>query len=121
MGIDFSSLMLAKKYTDLAQLGLVSITVEGTNIILTRNDGSKAIVNVPTPKDGISITDVKVKNNILTCIMSDGTTIEAGEIVIDSSGLKLDNYYTKKDSDELYLKKSDIELITSDEIKAMFI
>ena len=121
MGIDFSSLMLAKKYTDLAQLGLVSITVEGTNIILTRDDGSKAIVNVPTPKDGISITDVKVKNNILTCIMSDGTTINAGEIKIDSSELKLDNYYTKTDSDELYINKNDIESITSDEIKAMFI
>ena len=53
--------------------------------------------------------------------MSDGTTIEAGEIVIDSSELKLDNYYTKTDSDELYINKNDIESITSDEIKAMFI
>ena len=52
--------------------------------------------------------------------MSDGTTINAGEITIDSSKLNLDNYYTKNKSDELYIRKDDIEAITSDEIKALF-
>ena len=118
VGIDILTLSKAKKYTDLAQLGLVSIEVDGTNIILTKEDGSKAVVVVPTPNDGISIENVKVENNQIVCTMSDGTIINAGEIKVDSSSLELDNYYTKKDSDELYLSKTDFA--TSDDIEKLF-
>ena len=52
--------------------------------------------------------------------MSDGTTINAGEITIDSSKLKLDNYYTKTDSDELCIHKNDMEIVSSDDIKDLF-
>ena len=99
--------------------------VEGTTVYFTIAETEEEVsVTLPTPlpgKDGISIVDVDVnKDNQLICTMSDGRTIVAGEITIDSSKLNLDNYYNKNQSDELYLHKDDIEAITSDEIKALF-
>ena len=47
------ALKKAKSYTDLAQLGLVSVSVSGMNIILKRTDGYTTTVVVPTTKDGV--------------------------------------------------------------------
>ena len=75
------ALKKAKSYTDLAQLGLVSISVSGMNIILKRTDGSTATVVVPKPSDGISITNVSVNaSKELVITYSDGTTEIAGVI-----------------------------------------
>ena len=75
------ALKKAKSYTDLAQLGLVSISVSGMNIILERTDGSTATVVVPKPSDGISITNVSVNaSKELVITYSDGTTEIAGVI-----------------------------------------
>ena len=69
------ALKKSKTYTDLAQLGLVSISVSGMNIILERTDGSTATVVVPKPSDGISITNVSVNaSKELVITYSDGTT-----------------------------------------------
>lgn len=44
-------------------------------------------MNIPLPQDGISITKVEInKSNHLICFMSDGTTIDAGELP-DNGGL----------------------------------
>lgn len=75
------ALKKSKNYTDLAQLGLVSISVSGMNIILKRTDGSTATVVVPKPSDGISITNVSVNTSKeLVITYSDGTTEIAGVI-----------------------------------------
>ena len=75
------ALKKSKTYTDLAQLGLVSISVSGMNIILERTDGSTATVVVPKPSDGISITNVSVNaSKELVITYSDGTTEIAGVI-----------------------------------------
>ena len=75
------ALKKAKSYTDLAQLGLVSISVSGMNIILKRTDGSTATVVVPKPSDGISITNVSVNaSKELVITYSDGTTEIAGVV-----------------------------------------
>ena len=75
------ALKKSKTYTDLAQLGLVSISVSGMNIILKRTDGSTATVVVPKPSDGISITNVSVNaSKELVITYSDGTTEIAGVV-----------------------------------------
>ena len=125
MATDITSMILSKGYTNQIALGIGNMRVEGTTVYFTiAETGEEVSVTLPTPepgKDGISIVDVDVnKNNQLICTMSDGSTINAGKITIDSSKLNLDNYYTKNKSDELYIRKDDIEAITSDEIKALF-
>lgn len=86
--MDITTLALSKGYTDLAALGLSNIRVEGTKVIFTlKETGEEAIVTVPTPKDGISVTDVKVNNNNhLICTMSNGEIIDAGEIKVSGGG-----------------------------------
>lgn len=125
MAIDITSMILAKGYANQIALGIGNMRVEGTTVYFTiAETGEEVSVKLPTPelgKDGISIVDVNVnKNNQLICTMSDGSTIVAGEITIDSSKLNLDNYYNKNQSDELYIQKDDIEAISSEEIKALF-
>ena len=125
MSLSIFTLASGKSYSNQMALGIGNMRVEGTTVYFTIAETEEEVsVTLPTPlpgKDGISIADVDVnKNNQLICTMSDGSTIVAGEITIDSSKLNLDNYYNKNQSDELYLHKDDIEAITSDEIKALF-
>ena len=125
MATDITSMILSKGYTNQIALGIGNMRVEGTTVYFTiAETGEEVSVTLPTPspgKDGISIVNVDVnKNNHIICTMSDGTTINAGEITIDSSKLKLDNYYTKTDSDELYIHKNDMEIVSSDDIKDLF-
>ena len=125
MSLSIFTLASGKSYSNQMALGIGNMRVEGTTVYFTIAETEEEVsVTLPTPlpgKDGISIVDVDVnKNNQLICTMSDGSTIVAGEITIDSSKLNLDNYYNKNQSDELYLHKDDIEAITSDEIKALF-
>lgn len=74
------ALKQAKAYTDLAQLGLTSITVSGTDIILTRTDGSTAIVSVPVPK-AVSIEEIELnENKEIVITLTDGTIQNLGVI-----------------------------------------
>lgn len=125
MSLNIITLASGKSYSNQTALGIGNMRVEGTTVYFTiAETGEEVSVTLPNPapgKDGISIVDVNVnKNNQLICTMSDGSTIVAGEITIDSSKLNLDDYYKKEQSDELYIRKEDIEAITSEEIKALF-
>lgn len=74
------ALKKAREYTDLAQLGLTSITVNGLDIILTRTDGSTAVISVPIP-DPVSIEVVELnKNKEIVITLTDGTTKNLGII-----------------------------------------
>lgn len=51
------------------------------------NDGSSANWQIPLPQDGLSITSVQIdENNHLICTMSDGSTIDAGELPAGTGG-----------------------------------
>lgn len=50
--MDVVTLSQSKGYTNLVALGLSDVTVEGTTIKFTLNDGETASVTLPTPKDG---------------------------------------------------------------------
>ena len=88
----------------------------------TLDDGTvkTTLLNVMNGEQGVSVIDADVDKNILTLKLSNGDIINAGEIKIDSSGLELDNYYTKTDSDELYIRKNDMEIVSSEDIKDLF-
>lgn len=74
--------LLNKKIKGLTS-GVKSASVQGHSIIFELNDGSTQTMTFDQPADGISITDVNVNvnaDNHLICTMSDGTSIDAGEI-----------------------------------------
>lgn len=72
--------LLNKKIKGLAS-GVKSASVQGHSIIFELNDGSTQTMTFDQPADGISITDVDINaDKHLICTMSDGTTIDAGEI-----------------------------------------
>lgn len=72
--------LLNKKIKGLTS-GVKSASVQGHSIIFELNDGSTQTMTFNQPVDGVSITDVDVDiNNHLICTMSDGASIDAGEI-----------------------------------------
>ena len=72
--------LLNKKIKGLTS-GIQGASISGTTITFTMADGTKETMTFPTPADGISITDIEVNTNKhLICTMSDGTSIDAGEI-----------------------------------------
>lgn len=97
--MDITTLSLAKKYANKVAAGITAARVEGSSIILTLTDGTEAICQLPTPKDGISVIDLSIDTDgSLLCHMSDGSTIDAGKVpTIDPD---LTNYYTKNEIDK---------------------
>ena len=136
MGLNILTLGSSKTYTKETALGggaIVGKNVQiskiepiiGGNCITfsyTLDDGTvkTTLLNVMNGEQGVSVIDADVDKNILTLKLSNGDIINAGEIKIDSSGLELDNYYTKTDSDELYIRKNDMEIVSSEDIKDLF-
>lgn len=61
--------------------GIKSFAINGLNLIINTNDGKQLTMTFPKPADGISVTKVEIDaNSHLICTMSDGSTIDAGEI-----------------------------------------
>lgn len=72
--------LLNKKIKGLIS-GIQGVSISGTTITFTMADGTKEVMTFPVPADGVSIIDVDVDTNKhLICTMSDGTSIDAGEI-----------------------------------------
>lgn len=72
--------LLNKKIKGLIS-GIQGVSISGTTITFTMADGTKEVMTFPVPADGVSTTDIDVDtNNHLICTMSNGTTIDAGEI-----------------------------------------
>ena len=79
--MDIITLSLAKKYTNKVAAGITAARIEGSSIILTLTDGTEAVCQLPTPKDGISVIDLSIDTDgSLLCHMSDGSTIDAGKV-----------------------------------------
>lgn len=98
--MDIITLSLAKNYANKIAAGITAARVEGSSIILTLVDGTEAVCQLPTPKDGISVIDLSIDvDGSLLCHMSDGTTIDAGYVpTVDPD---LTNYYTKEEIDNV--------------------
>ena len=75
MNGDDAYVLLLKKIKGILS-GVSSVTVNGTTLDFVFTDGTSQSMTFPTPKDGLSITDVDVNaDNTLTCTLSDGSTV----------------------------------------------
>lgn len=74
--MDIITYALSKKIAEHAVSGIQSMSIEGQNLIINTKDSGVLTMTFPTPKDGLSITDVDVNaDNTLTCTLSDGSTV----------------------------------------------
>lgn len=72
---------LLNKKIKSAVTGIDSCQVVGTSLIFNFTDGTSQTMTFPSPKDGISITDVSIdKTNHLIITLSDNKNIDAGLI-----------------------------------------
>ena len=72
--------ILSKKINGILS-GVKSTEVQGSSLIFNFTDGTSQTMTFPTPKDGVSITDVEVDaNKHLIVTLSNNTTVDAGLI-----------------------------------------
>ena len=99
--MDIVTYALCKKIASSAVSGIKDLRVEDTTLYIETNDGQILEMVFPTPKDGVSITDIDINNNKhLICTMSDGTTIDAGEVPMYIPQVGVD-YFTEEDKEEM--------------------
>ena len=79
--MDIISYALCKKIAAHAVSGVQSMSVEGQNLIINTKDSGVLTMTFPTPKDGVSVTDIDVNaNNQIVFTMSDGSEFISGKI-----------------------------------------
>ena len=79
--MDVISYALSKKIAEHAVSGVQSMSVEGQNLIINTKDSGVLTMTFPTPKDGVSVTDIDVNaNNQIVFTMSDGNEFISGKI-----------------------------------------
>ena len=79
--MDIITYALSKKIAAHALSGVQSMSVNGQTLIINTKDSGVLTITFPTPKDGVSVTDIDVNaNNQIVFTMSDGTEIISGKI-----------------------------------------
>lgn len=79
--MDIISYVLSKRIAEAAVSGVRGMSVDGQTLNIECNDGTHLEMNFPTPADGASIVDVDITaQKHLICTLSDGNTIDAGEV-----------------------------------------
>ena len=79
--MDIITYALSKKIAEHAVSGVQSMSVSGQTLTINTKDSGVLTITFPTPKDGVSITDIDVNaNNQIVFTMSDGTEFISGKI-----------------------------------------
>ena len=79
--MDVISYALSKKIAEHAVSGVQSMSVSGQTLIINTKDSGILTMTFPTPKDGVSVTDIDVNaNNQIVFTMSDGSEFISGKI-----------------------------------------
>lgn len=87
--MDLVTFGLAKKMISSVASGIESIDNVGTSLVFTTKEGQNFNIEVPIPKDGVSIETIYIDDKHLFCKLSDGQIIDAGElpeIIINNDG-----------------------------------
>ncbi len=147
---DTTSYILSKNFTSKTALGggaVVGKNVQVSKIepiiggnrvtfTYTLDDGTQqnSYIEVMNGEKGDSVTSASIdENGNLSFILSNGEILQAGKIVIDSSKINLENYYTKEQTDEKFVQLIELDnliekainenfiAVTSEEINNLFI
>ena len=79
--MDIITYALSKKIAAHALSGVQSMSVSGQTLTINTKDSGVLTMTFPTPKDGVSVTDIDVNaNNQIVFTMSDGTEFISGKI-----------------------------------------
>ena len=79
--MDVISYVLSKKIAEHAVSGVQSMSVSGQTLTINTKDSGVLTMTFPTPKDGVSVTNIDVNaNNQIVFTMSDGSEIISGKI-----------------------------------------
>lgn len=79
--MDIISYALSKKIAEHAVSGVQSMSVSGQTLTINTKDSGVLTMTFPTPKDGVSVTNIGVNaNNQIVFTMSDGSEIISGKI-----------------------------------------
>ena len=79
--MDIITYALSKKIAAHASSGVQSMSINGQTLIINTKDGGVLTMTFPTPKDGVSVTDIDINaNNQIVFTMSDGTEFISGKI-----------------------------------------
>lgn len=79
--MDVISYALSKKIAEHAVSGVQSMSVSGQTLTINTKDSGVLTITFPTPKDGVSVTDIDVNaNNQIVFTMSDGSEFISGKI-----------------------------------------
>ena len=79
--MDVISYALSKKIAAHAVSGIQSMSVNGQTLTINTKDSGILTMTFPTPKDGVSVTDIDVNtNNQIVFTMSDGSEFISGKI-----------------------------------------
>lgn len=99
--MDIITYALCKKIASAAASGIERMWVEGLVLYIQPKEGDILQIEFPAPEDGVSIVDVEINaSKHLICTMSDGNTIDAGEVpmYIPQKGV---DYFTEEDKEEM--------------------
>ena len=79
--MDITTYALSKKIAAHAVSGVQSMSVSGQTLTINTKDSGVLTMTFPTPKDGVSVTDIDVNaNNQIVFTMSDGSEFISGKI-----------------------------------------
>lgn len=105
--MDIITYALSKKIAAHALSGVQSMSVSGQTLTINTKDSGVLTITFPTPKDGVSVTDIDVNaNNQIVFTMSDGTEFISGKIPClkgedGYTPVKGTDYWTDEDKAEI--------------------
>ena len=113
--MDVISYALSKKIAAHAVSGIQSMSVNGQTLTINTKDSGVLTMTFPTPKDGVSVTDIDVNaNNQIIFTMSDGSEFISGKIptVKGEPGFSPTITENADNTDKIYK----LDIVTADKI-----